>query len=88
MSQPSCNFFVSTALLLMTNETVSFQQAIEVVESLSLEDQEMLLDILLKRLAQQRRKILVQDIADIRQEYAQGNVQFGSVSDFLAELDD
>jgi hypothetical protein len=72
----------------MTNQTVSFQQAIEIVESLSLEDQEMLLDVLLKRLAQQRRKILVQDIAEARQEYTQGNVQFGSVSDFLTELDD
>ena len=72
----------------MTNPTVSFQQAIEIVESLSLEDQEMLLDVLLKRLAQQRRKILVQEIAEVRQEYAQGNVQFGSVTDLMAELDD
>jgi hypothetical protein len=76
----------------MANPTVSFQQAIEIVESLSLEDQEMLLDVLLKRLAQQRRKILVQEIAEIRQEirqeYTQGNVQFGSVTDLMTELDD
>ncbi|NJO80058.1 MAG: hypothetical protein HC827_17105 [Cyanobacteria bacterium RM1_2_2] len=72
----------------MTNPTVSFQQAIEIVESLSLEDQEMLLDVLLKRLTQQRRKILIQEIAEVRQEYAQGNVQFGSVTDLMAELDD
>jgi hypothetical protein len=72
----------------MTNEPVSFQQAIEIVESLPLEDQEMLIDILLKRLAQQRHQALVQDIAEVRQEYAHGNVQFGSVSNFLTELDD
>lgn len=79
---------MSTVPCFMTNPTVSFQQAIEIVESLSLEDQEMLLDVLLKRLTQQRRKILIQEIAEVRQEYAQGNVQFGSVTDLMAELDD
>ncbi|MBD2056982.1 hypothetical protein H6F88_13320 [Oculatella sp. FACHB-28] len=71
----------------MTHKT-SFQQAIDAVEALSIEDQEMLLDVLHKRLASHRQKVLVQEVSEVRQEYAQGNVQFGTVTDFLAELDD
>jgi hypothetical protein len=69
------------------NQTPTFQQALEVVESLSLDDQVALLTTLQKRVAQHQRTNLVQEIAEVRQEHAQGNVQFGSVDDFLAELD-
>ena len=64
-----------------------FQQALEAVEALSLEDQSMLLDILHKRLCQQRRNELLKEVAEVRQDYAQGNVKFGSIADFMAELD-
>ena len=64
-----------------------FQQALEAVEVLSLEDQAMLLDILQNRLRQQRRNELIKEVAEVRQEYAEGNVEFGSVADFIAELD-
>ncbi len=68
-------------------KTSAFQQIIESVESLSLEDQEILLDILQKRLQQLRRTNLFQEIREIRQEFAEGSVQFGSVDQFLAQLD-
>ncbi|NJO43670.1 MAG: hypothetical protein HC769_25795 [Cyanobacteria bacterium CRU_2_1] len=71
----------------MTNQTSAFQQAIDAVEALPPEDQEMVLDVLHKRLAYRRQKALIQEVAEARQEYAQGNVQFGTVADFLAELD-
>lgn len=64
-----------------------FQQALEAVEALSLEDQSMLLDILHKSLRQQRRNELLKEVAEVRQDYAQGNVKFGSIADFMAELD-
>ncbi len=70
-----------------TQTTSTFQQALETIEALSQSDQEMLLEILHQRLRDRRRQQLVQEIAEVRQEYAQGNVQFGTVSDFLAELD-
>lgn len=72
----------------MAHKTSAFQQAIDAVEALSIEDQEMLLDVLHKRLANHRQKVLVQEVSEVRQEYAHGNVQFGTVADFLAELDD
>ena len=68
-------------------KTSAFQQAIETVEKLSLEEQEILLDTLQKRLHQRRRAILSQEIKEIRQELAEGKVKFGSVDQFLEELD-
>ncbi len=72
----------------MTNQSSNFQQVIETIETLSLNDQEALLELLQKRLIEQRRKILMGEVAEVRQEYAQGQVQFGSVADFMAELDE
>ncbi|MEH2348961.1 MAG: hypothetical protein V7K55_13295 [Nostoc sp.] len=68
-------------------KTSAFQQAIETVEKLSLEEQEILLNILQKRLHQQRRYIISQEIKEVRQELAEGNIKFGSVEQFLEELD-
>ncbi|MDY7007699.1 MAG: hypothetical protein SWX82_28125 [Cyanobacteriota bacterium] len=68
-------------------ETSAFQQAIETVEKLSLEEQEILINTLQKRLYQQRRAIISQEIKEIRQELAEGNIKFGSVDRFLEELD-
>ncbi len=65
-----------------------FQQALEAVEVLSLEDQAMLIDIIQNRLRQQRRNELLKEVAEIRQDCAEGNVKFGSVADFMAKLDD
>ncbi|MEG3845569.1 hypothetical protein QT971_00830 [Microcoleus sp. herbarium19] len=71
-----------------TTQTSQFQQALEAVEVLSLEDRAPLLDIIQNRLQQQRRNELLKEVTEVRQEYAEGNVEFGSVADFMAELDD
>jgi hypothetical protein len=72
----------------MTEQTSSFQQAIEAIEALPFSDQEVLLSLLQKRFAERRRQELVQEVAEVRYELAQGNVTFGSADDFLAEMDD
>ncbi|MBO1350615.1 MAG: hypothetical protein EBE86_026015 [Hormoscilla sp. GUM202] len=64
-----------------------FQEVIEAVETFSLEERGILLDILKKRLSEERRKQLGQEIAEVRQDYQEGKVQFGTVDDFLAALD-
>ena len=70
------------------NPSISrFQQVIDAVESLSSDEQSALLTLLQKRLTQQKRVELVQEIAEVRQEYVQGNMKFGSVADFMAEMD-
>ena len=77
------------AKTLMTESihTSTFQQAIESVDSWSLDEQKMLLDLLQKRIKQQQGHQLLQEVAAIRQEVAEGKVRYGSVSEFLSELD-
>jgi len=71
----------------LTTEVSQFQHLIESVESLSIIDQEMLLDILNKRLREQKRINLIDEINLVRKQYQEGNVKSGSVDDFLLELD-
>ena len=68
-------------------ETSLFQKAIETVEKLSLEEQQILIETLQKRLSQERRMILNEEIKEVHQEVKEGKVKFGSVDDFLEELD-
>jgi hypothetical protein len=72
----------------MTEQTSAFQTAIDAVRALSLEDQEALLTLLQKRLAEQQRDALSQNVAEVRDECVQGNIKFGSVDDFMAGLED
>jgi tRNA A37 N6-isopentenylltransferase MiaA len=65
-----------------------FQQAIEAAEQLSVDDRLVLLEVLQQRIQQTRRQELVSEIAAVREEYHSGNVRFGSVDDFMAELDE
>jgi hypothetical protein len=69
-------------------QTHRFQSAIEVVEALSFDEQAMLIDIIDKRLKQQRRSELVREVVEAERDYAEGNVRRGSVTDLMAELDD
>ena len=66
----------------------TLQKAIDAVEALEPEEQAMLLDIISKRLSQQRRNELIVDVAQARDDYQKGNVKRGSVSDLMAELDE
>lgn len=70
-----------------TLKTSLFQQALEAVEALSLEDQTVLLDTLSHRLNQRQRQQLVEETQEVQEEYQAGKVKFGSVNDFLSELD-
>lgn len=68
-------------------KTSSFQQAIETVEKLSLEEQEILVNMIQKRLSLQRRIMLSQEIKEVHQEIEEGKIKFGTVDEFLAKLD-
>ena len=69
-------------------QTSIFQNAISTVEALSIEEQTLLIEIIQKRLQQQKRKQLKQEIEEVRQEYREGKVIFGSVEDFMNELEE
>ena len=67
--------------------TSFFQQAIETVESLPPDAQQILVDIIQKRLKQKRRDELVKAVAVAEIDYARGEVRSGSVKDLMAELE-
>ncbi|MGK7943476.1 MAG: hypothetical protein AB4058_03315 [Microcystaceae cyanobacterium] len=68
-------------------KTSAFQQAIETIEALSPEEQAMLLEIVQNRLREQKRQELLDNIAQSEQDYAEGNVDRGSVSDLMKILE-
>ncbi|MBE9015065.1 hypothetical protein C7Y66_15630 [Chroococcidiopsis sp. CCALA 051] len=71
----------------MVLNTPKFQQAIETVEALSIDEQAVLLEILHKRLLQQQHEQLLQEAIAAEQDDAQGNVKSDSAGEFLAEVD-
>lgn len=46
---------------------------------------QLLLEILAKRLRRQQGQQLLEEVQEIRQDVAKGNIKYGSVQDFLAE---
>ncbi len=69
-------------------QTYQFQDVLEAVETWSLKDQSLLIEIMQRRLAQKRRAELALEIKEARQDYQIGNVKRCSVADLMAELED
>ncbi|NJL10952.1 MAG: hypothetical protein HC908_14375 [Calothrix sp. SM1_7_51] len=72
----------------MAEKISTLQQAIDVVENLEIEEQAILVDIISKRLSQQRRNDLLKEVTQARDDYQKGNIKRGSVTDLMTELDD
>ncbi len=72
----------------MIEKISTFQQALEVVEALEPEEQEILVNIVSRRLSQQRRNELINEVAQAKSDYEQGKVRRGSVADLMSELDE
>ena len=68
------------------SQTVTFQDALDVVESLPEHQQEDLIDIIRRRIIEHRRDLLAENIKKARQEFARGEVKRGSVDDLMKEL--
>ncbi|MGB9596284.1 MAG: hypothetical protein ACPL7B_08385 [Candidatus Poribacteria bacterium] len=64
-----------------------FQELIEMIESLPYEDQEILIDIISRRLAQIRRARLLKEISESLDAYERGDVRRGTVDDFMKDID-
>jgi hypothetical protein len=65
-----------------------FQELIESVEALPIEDREMLVEIINKRIIEQRREQLVADMEEALEAYKRGDVHIGTVDDLLKDLDE
>ena len=65
---------------------VTFREALEPIESLPEEDRRDLLDIVRRRLVEERRVEIAKSIQAARGEWARGEVKRGTVDDLLREL--
>ena len=70
----------------MRNQSMTFQDALETVETLPEEQQENLIEIVQHRLIDRRRQEIADNIKTAREEYAQGQLQRGTVDDLMKEL--
>jgi hypothetical protein len=66
----------------------SFQELIESVEALPIEDREILMEIVNKRIIEQRREELVADMEASLEAYKRGDVRSGTVDDLLKDLEE
>ena len=67
-------------------QTVTFQEALDIVESLPENQQNDLVDIIQRRRIERRRELLAKSIKKARAEYARGEVTRGTVDDLMKEL--
>ena len=63
-----------------------FQKALEVVEALTEEERESLLEVVRKRSIEERRNRIAGSIKEARAEYKSGKIKGGSVDDLMREL--
>ncbi len=64
----------------------TFDNVIEIIESLPEEQRESLIEIVKKRLIEERRERLAQSIKEAKEEYMRGEVKQGTVDDLMREL--
>jgi len=65
---------------------ISFQEALDMVESLPEYQQEDLVDLLHRRLVEQKREALSLRVQEARAEYAQGKTKEGTVQELMNDL--
>ena len=69
-----------------SQQTVTFQEALDIIESLPEHQQEDLINIIQRRRLERRRELLAESIKEARAEYAKGEVTRGTVDDLMQEI--
>ena len=67
-------------------EVSGLQQALDVVERLPAEDQETLIELLQRRLLEQRRAQIARNAAATLQAVREGRSRYGSIEDLKSDL--
>ncbi|MBM3333073.1 hypothetical protein FJY63_00260 [Candidatus Sumerlaeota bacterium] len=65
---------------------MSFAEVVEAADELSLEEQEMLIDVLHRRVIEARRREIARDIREAQQEYRKGRCRVVSPADLKKEI--
>lgn len=68
------------------NNIISLQAAIECVEALSLEDQQLLIELIHKRLIEKRRAEIAKNAAETLKALETGRANCGTVADLMDDL--
>ena len=68
-------------------QSLSFQDLIEAVESLPLDEQSMLVELINKRIIEKRRAELVAEVRESREAFLRGEVKCGTVKDLIKDLE-
>ncbi|AFZ14915.1 hypothetical protein Cri9333_4119 [Crinalium epipsammum PCC 9333] len=69
-------------------QTTQFNQILEMIDHLSLDEKEDLINIVRHRQIEQRREEIAANIAQADQEYQEGKVFRGTVDEIIAELEE
>ena len=64
----------------------SFYEVIEAGSALSLDEQESVVEIMQKRIIEEKRNRIILEVRDAEQEYESGKLQASDLDDFLKEL--
>ena len=67
-------------------KTASFADVLEAADQLPLDDQEMLADVLHRRVVAQRRKELAAEVREAREEYHKGEARPTSPEQLMTEI--
>lgn len=65
---------------------MSFAEILEAVDQMDISEREMLIDIIRKRIIEQKRKRVISDVRQSRKDYANDKVQRGSSADVMKAL--
>jgi len=68
-------------------QSLSFQDLIAAIESLPLDDQSILVEIINKRIIEKRRAELVAEVKEAREAFRRGEVKRGTVKDLMKDMD-
>ncbi len=63
-----------------------FQEIIDSIESLSIEDQDYLFELIRKRRIENRRAEILANAQEVQQAFKDGTAKIGSVDDLIADL--
>ncbi len=67
-------------------KTVTFDEVLDIIESFPEKQRESIVEIVKRRLTEERREQLAQTIKESREEYARGEVSRGTVEDLIREV--
>ena len=67
-------------------KTATFDEALDIIESFPEDQRESIVEIVKRRLTEERRERLAQTIKESREEYARGEVRRGTVDDLMREI--